>query len=79
MGGWVQYHRLEMARDSHLELLDRQHLGASQALAEARTEAALYGRERRERIRRKVREREVIEEVERQAEANQRSDESPPG
>lgn len=38
---------------------------ASQALAEAKHEAALYGRERRERIRRLVRGREVEKEYER--------------
>ena len=38
---------------------------ASQALAEAKQEAALYGRERRERIRRRVRSNEVEREYER--------------
>ncbi len=40
-------------------------VSASHALAEARQEAALHGRERRERIRRRVREAEVLKEVER--------------
>jgi len=37
---------------------------ASHALAEARQEAALFGKERRERIRRRVRESEILREVE---------------
>jgi hypothetical protein len=37
---------------------------ASHALAEARKEAALFGKERRERIRRRVRESEILKEVE---------------
>ncbi|KAK4686581.1 hypothetical protein P7C73_g3541, partial [Tremellales sp. Uapishka_1] len=60
---WIQYHRIGMAADSTRDLLDRQHIGASHALAEARQEAALYGKERRERIRRRVREAEVLREV----------------
>lgn len=44
--------------------MEKRRLGASQALAEARQEAALHGRERRERIRRRVREAEVLREIE---------------
>jgi hypothetical protein len=64
-----------MAAGATREVLDRQHLGyvlgepadssASHALAEARHEAAMFGVERRERIRRLVREAEVLREVER--------------
>jgi hypothetical protein len=39
-------------------------ISASHALAEARKEAALFGKERRERIRRRVRESEILKEVE---------------
>jgi hypothetical protein len=73
---WAQYHRAGWAADTHRELLDRQHAkwvmrvtsaypSASYALAEARQEAALHGKERRERIRRRVREQAVLKEVER--------------
>ncbi|RSH90356.1 hypothetical protein EHS25_001690 [Saitozyma podzolica] len=62
---WAQYHRAGWAADTHRELLDRQHANASYALAEARQEAALHGKERRERIRRRVREQAVLKEVER--------------
>ncbi|KAJ9103802.1 hypothetical protein QFC21_002264 [Naganishia friedmannii] len=55
------------------EMLDAKHIGASQALAEAKHEAALYGRIRRDRIRRAVRAREVEKEYERKvAEAESR-------
>lgn len=44
--------------------MNRADDSASQALAEARGDAARYGKERRERIRRRVRETEVLNEVE---------------
>lgn len=37
---------------------------ASKALQEARLEAAMYGKERREQLRRRVRENKVMEEIE---------------
>ena len=75
---WMQYQRAYVIAENYRELLDRQHAGwamrrqterradsrASQALAEARHEAATFGRERRERIRRRVRESEVIRQAE---------------
>jgi len=61
---FVQYNRALSAADNARELVERRHMGASQALAEARREAALYGRERRERIRRIVRGLEVQREYE---------------
>ncbi|GHJ83845.1 hypothetical protein NliqN6_0247 [Naganishia liquefaciens] len=69
----IQYNRALNASLWTQELLDAKHMGASQALAEAHHEAALYGRERRERIRRLVRSREVEKEFERRlAEAEAR-------
>ncbi|KAI9635402.1 uncharacterized protein MKK02DRAFT_44090 [Dioszegia hungarica] len=61
---WIQYHRIGIASETHRELLQAQHQSASSALAEARRDAARYGKERRERIRRRVREIEVVNEVE---------------
>ncbi|RXK37580.1 hypothetical protein M231_05122 [Tremella mesenterica] len=61
---WLQYHRFGAIAETHSQLSRQQHTDASQALAEARRDAALYGKERREQIRRRVRESEVIKEVE---------------
>ncbi|KAJ9117750.1 hypothetical protein QFC20_000028 [Naganishia adeliensis] len=70
----IQYNRAINASLWTQELMDAKDVGASQALAEAKQEAALYGRERRERIRRRVRSNEVEREYERRmAEAEARA------
>ncbi|KAJ9120068.1 hypothetical protein QFC22_002966 [Naganishia vaughanmartiniae] len=70
----VQYNRALSSSLWTKEMLDAKHVGASQALAEAKHEAALYGRIRRDRIRRAVRAREVEKEYERKvAEAEVRA------
>ncbi|WVQ97965.1 hypothetical protein IAU59_005085 [Kwoniella sp. CBS 9459] len=61
---WMQFHRLGQATETHRDLLDRQNVGASQALAQARYEAAIHGKTRREQIRRRVREAEIMKELE---------------
>ncbi|WWC87007.1 uncharacterized protein L201_001889 [Kwoniella dendrophila CBS 6074] len=61
---WMQFHRVGAAADSHRELLDRQNTDASHALAQARYEAAIHGKKRREQIRRRVREAEIMRELE---------------
>ncbi|WWD07780.1 hypothetical protein V865_005884 [Kwoniella europaea PYCC6329] len=61
---WMQYHRLGSATETHRDLLDRQNTDASQALAQARYEAAIHGKTRREQIRRRVREAEIMKELE---------------
>ncbi|WVR04561.1 hypothetical protein IAU60_001568 [Kwoniella sp. DSM 27419] len=61
---WMQYHRLGSETETHRQLLDRQNTGASHALAQARYEAAIHGKTRREQIRRRVREAEVLKELE---------------
>lgn len=58
-----QFGRLGRAADRHKDLLIERHVEASNALAEARREAALYGRERRDKIRRRVRETAVMQEI----------------
>ncbi|TYJ56319.1 hypothetical protein B9479_003011 [Cryptococcus floricola] len=50
--------------EAHREMLDRQHFDASHSLATARYEASTHGRIRRERIRRRVRQAEVMKELE---------------
>ncbi|BEI80555.1 hypothetical protein CcaverHIS002_0110840 [Cutaneotrichosporon cavernicola] len=50
------------ANDVKAVMVDR-HLNASKALAEARHEAALFGKERRDQIRRRVRENNVLSEI----------------
>ncbi|WWC67847.1 uncharacterized protein I206_101764 [Kwoniella pini CBS 10737] len=62
--GWIQYHRLGTATETHRDLLDRQNTDASHALAQARYEAAIHGKTRREQIRRRVRESEIMRELE---------------
>ncbi|WVW78565.1 hypothetical protein I302_100521 [Kwoniella bestiolae CBS 10118] len=61
---WMQYHRLGTATETHRDLLDRQNTDASHALAQARYEAAIHGKTRREQIRRRVREAEIMKELE---------------
>lgn len=60
--GIFQYERASRSAQWHKDLVERNHQKASDALAEARTDAALYGKERRERIRRYVRSLEVEKE-----------------
>ncbi|ORY27800.1 hypothetical protein BCR39DRAFT_537331 [Naematelia encephala] len=60
---WVQYHRWKMEADTHKEVLDTAHLNAASNLAHARQEAISVGHQRREQIRRKVREQQVIQEL----------------
>ncbi|WRT64858.1 uncharacterized protein IL334_001794 [Kwoniella shivajii] len=61
---WMQYHRLGSATETHRDLLNRQTADASHALAQARYEAAIHGKTRREQIRRRVREAEIMKELE---------------
>ncbi|KAG7562892.1 hypothetical protein FFLO_01721 [Filobasidium floriforme] len=60
-----QYDRASKSAESHHAQLRINHLKASEALAEARHDARLYGAERRDRIRRYVRSLEVEREYER--------------
>ncbi|KAL7421937.1 hypothetical protein Q5752_003709 [Cryptotrichosporon argae] len=62
---YFQWLRLGSAADTARGVLMDRHVIASHALAEARQEASLYGKERRERIRRRVRENEVLREMDR--------------
>ncbi|UOH81097.1 hypothetical protein LQV05_003759 [Cryptococcus neoformans] len=61
---WVHWHRLGYAAETHRDMLDKQNIDASRALAQARYEAATHGHIRREQIRRRVREAEVLKELE---------------
>ncbi|CAK9784909.1 DnaJ-domain-containing protein [Cutaneotrichosporon oleaginosum] len=63
VGTFVQYYRMGAAVDDAKALLVDRHLHASKALAEARHEAALFGKERRDQIRRRVRENKVLSEI----------------
>lgn len=60
---WVHWHRLGYAAETHRDMLDKQNIDAARALAQARYEAATFGQVRREQIRRRVREAEVLKEL----------------
>ncbi|BEJ17379.1 hypothetical protein CspHIS471_0607800 [Cutaneotrichosporon sp. HIS471] len=60
---FVQYYRVGTASNDFKAVMVDRHLHASKALAEARHEAALFGKERRDQIRRRVRENNVLTEI----------------
>ncbi|GMK57596.1 hypothetical protein CspeluHIS016_0404300 [Cutaneotrichosporon spelunceum] len=60
---FVQYYRIGVSSNDTKAMMVDKHLHASKALAEARQEAALFGKERRDQIRRRVRENTVLCEI----------------